>query len=211
MRVEEVSGDTSQANAYAFGLGPSRKVVLWDTLLDGRFSDGAERVVLAHEIGHHSSRHLAKALGWFALFALPGAWMLMRLTRSRGGMGEPAAVPLALFVVAVLQLVAAPAQNAISRRMESEADWKALAVDARPRVGARALRRVRPHLARRPGPAGLAAAPARHPSHARRPRRDGGRLGSVTGAETVGAARRATACQHRIAGPVVGTDRSRPE
>ncbi len=138
MRVEEVSGDTSQANAYAFGIGPSRKVVLWDTLLDGRFSDGAERVVLAHEIGHHSSHHLAKGIGWFALFALPGAWILMRLTRSRGGMGEPAAVPVALLVVAVLQLAAAPAQNAISRRMESEADWKALESTRDP-ASARAL------------------------------------------------------------------------
>lgn len=126
VRVEEVSGETSQANAYAFGLGPSAKVVLWDTLLDGRFSSGAERVVLAHEIAHHSSRHLWKGLAWFALFALPGAWILMRVTRGRGGMGEPAAVPLALLVVAVLQLVAAPAENALSRGMEREADWKAL-------------------------------------------------------------------------------------
>ena len=51
--VEDVSGRTSQANAYAIGLGPTRKIVLWSTLLDGRFSDGAVRVVLAHEIAHH--------------------------------------------------------------------------------------------------------------------------------------------------------------
>ena len=138
IRVEEVSGDTSQANAYAFGLGPSRRIVLWDTLLDGRFSDGEERVVLAHEIAHHSSDHLAKGLAWFALFALPGAWVLMRLTRGRGGMGEPAAVPVALLVVAVLQLAAAPAQNLISRRMEAEADWKALQSTRDP-ASARAL------------------------------------------------------------------------
>lgn len=124
--VEDVSGDTSQANAYAVGLGPSRKIVLWNTLLDGRFTDGAVRVVLAHEIAHHSSDHLWKGIGWFALFALPGAWALMRLTRRRGGMGAPAAVPLALLVVAVLQLALLPAQNWISRRMEAEADWKAL-------------------------------------------------------------------------------------
>ncbi len=84
------------------------------------------RVVLAHEIGHHSSDHIPKALAWFALFALPGAWILMRATRRRGGMGEAAAVPLALLVVAVLQLALAPAQGWISRRMEAEADWKAL-------------------------------------------------------------------------------------
>ena len=124
--VEDVSGETSQANAYAIGLGPTREIVLWSTLLDGRFSDGAVQVVLAHEIAHHSSDHLWKGIGWFALFALPGAWALMRLTRRRGGMGAPAAVPLALLVVTVMQLVLLPAQNWISRRMESEADWKAL-------------------------------------------------------------------------------------
>jgi STE24 endopeptidase len=43
-------------------------------------------------------------------------------------MGEPTSVPLALFVVAVLQLATAPVSSAISRRMEAEADWKALTV-----------------------------------------------------------------------------------
>jgi STE24 endopeptidase len=41
-------------------------------------------------------------------------------------MGEPAAIPLALLVVAIFQFVAAPAQNLVSRGAESEADWKAL-------------------------------------------------------------------------------------
>ena len=41
-------------------------------------------------------------------------------------MGEPAAVPLALLVTAVVQLALAPAQNLVSRRSEGEADWKAL-------------------------------------------------------------------------------------
>ena len=124
--VEDVSGTTNQANAYAVGFGASRKVVLWSTMVDGGFTDAEVRVVLAHEIGHHSSNHIPKGLAWFALFALPGAWVLMRTTRGRGGMGEAAAVPLALLVVAVIQLSLAPAQSWISRGMESEADWKAL-------------------------------------------------------------------------------------
>ena len=61
-----------------------------------------------------------------ALFALPGAFVLMLATRRRGGMGEPAAVPLALLVSAVFSLVVLPAQNLVSRSMEAEADWKAL-------------------------------------------------------------------------------------
>ena len=126
LRIEEVSGDTSQANAYAFGMGPSSTIVLWDTLLDGRFSDGEVNVVLAHELAHHSSDHIPEAVAWFGLFSLPGALVLMLLTRGRGGMGQPAAVPLALLVAAVFQLATAPAQNAISRQAEAEADWKAL-------------------------------------------------------------------------------------
>jgi STE24 endopeptidase len=126
IRVEDVSGTTSQANAYAIGFGASRRVVLWSTMLDGTFSDAEVKVVLAHEIGHHSSHHIPKGLAWFGLFALPGAWVLMRATRRRGGMGEAAAIPLALLVVAAFQLATAPAQAWISRRMEAEADWKAL-------------------------------------------------------------------------------------
>jgi len=124
--VEDVSGTTSQANAYAVGFGASRKIVLWSTMVDGTFTDREVRAVLAHEIGHHSSDHIPKSLAWFGLFALPGAWILMRATRRRGGMGEAAAIPLALLVVAALQLALSPAQSWISRGMESEADWKAL-------------------------------------------------------------------------------------
>jgi STE24 endopeptidase len=126
LRTERVSEDTSQANAFAFGLGPSRRVVLWDTLLDGRFSDREVDVVLAHELGHHSGDHIAKAVAWFGLFALPGALLLMLVTRRLGGMGNPRAVPLALLFTAVWTLVTSPAQNVISRRFEAEADWKAL-------------------------------------------------------------------------------------
>ena len=136
--VEDVSGTTSQANAYAVGFGASRKVVLWSTMVDGSFSDAEVGVVIAHEVGHHSSNHIPKGLAWFALFALPGAWILMRVTRRRGGMGEAAAVPLALLVVAALQLALAPAENWISRRMEAEADWKALQTTRDP-TAARAL------------------------------------------------------------------------
>ena len=47
-------------------------------------------------------------------------------------MGDPEAVPLALFVVAVLQLATLPLANRISSRMEAEADWKALEVTRDP-------------------------------------------------------------------------------
>jgi STE24 endopeptidase len=126
VRVEEVGAATTAPNAEAAGFGVSSRVILWDTLLDGRFEDDEVRVVLAHEIAHHGREHLPKLVGWYALFALPGAWLIAVGTRRRGGMAASRAVPLGLFLFVALQLAAAPLQNAISRRLEAEADWQAL-------------------------------------------------------------------------------------
>jgi STE24 endopeptidase len=124
VRVEEV--DTKDANAYTTGIGPSRKIFLWSSLLDGRFSDGEVEVVLAHEYAHQSRNHLLKGIAWYALFAFPGTYLIALAVRRRGGMREPAAMPLALLVLVGLNLAALPFQNAISRHMEAEADWVAL-------------------------------------------------------------------------------------
>ncbi len=124
--VEEVHDETTRANAYAFGLGPTRRVVLWDTLLDGRFSRGEIRVVLAHEFGHHTREHLAKGLSWFALFTFPGMLVLALLTRRRGGLANAEVVPYALLVLSAIQLASLPLENVLSRRYEAESDWVAL-------------------------------------------------------------------------------------
>ena len=124
--VETVHDVTSLPNAEATGIGPSRRVILWDTLVDGRFSASEVRVVIAHELGHLARDHIWKSVAWYALLAFPGAYLVARGTRRRGGMGEPQAVPPALLVLVVLGLLALPVENAISRHLESEADWIAL-------------------------------------------------------------------------------------
>jgi STE24 endopeptidase len=124
VRVQEVES-WEAPNAAATGLGPTRRVILWDTLVD-RFDRDEVRVVLAHELGHHSRDHLPKGIAWYALFAFPGAFVIARATRRRGGMREPFAVPLALLVLVVLQTLFLPVQNTITRHMEAEADWVAL-------------------------------------------------------------------------------------
>jgi STE24 endopeptidase len=138
VRVQDVSSWTKQANAYTVGFGPSTHVVLWNTLLDGRFSRGQENVVIAHELGHVRSRHIIKALGWSALIVLPTLWLLALLTRRRGGVGDPANLPFAILILAVLAVLTSPIQNAVTRRYESEADWRALNATRDP-ASARAL------------------------------------------------------------------------
>jgi Zn-dependent protease with chaperone function len=138
VRVQTVSDVTSAPNAGAAGIGPSRRVILWDTLLTGPFGRDEIRFVLAHEFAHHSRNHIWKFLGWYALLAIPGVFIVARLTRRRGGVYEARAIPLALFAVVILQLLALPVMNAISRHAEEEADWVALETTRDPE-GARAL------------------------------------------------------------------------
>jgi STE24 endopeptidase len=124
--IENASERTTQANAESVGIGPSARVIIWDTLLNGRYSPGEIRVVAAHEFGHVARRHIWKGLGWYALITIPSFWILARLTGLRGGMGRPEVVPFALLVITVFQLVVTPFENAVSRRYEAEADWRAL-------------------------------------------------------------------------------------
>ncbi len=150
--VQRVSDDTEAANALALGLGPTRRIVLWDTLLE--FPRAEASFVLAHEVAHHSRDHLPKGLGWYALFAVPGAWAIARATRRRGGMRNPLAVPLSLLVLVVLQLAALPVQNVIGRRIEAEADWVALERARNPDAARSAFRRFAVDSLSQPSPPG---------------------------------------------------------
>jgi len=124
--VEDVSSFTNQINAFTVGFGPSRHVVLWNTALDGRLSRRSVDVVIAHELGHVRSGHIKKAIGWSALTVFPVLAIVTWLLRRRGGLADPANVPLAFLALAVIVLLTTPLQNAVSRRYEAEADWRAL-------------------------------------------------------------------------------------
>ena len=138
MIVQDVSRDITAPNAESVGLGPTRRVVLWDTLLDGRFSHSEIRVVIAHELGHIAHGHLLKRVGWLALFLLPASALVALATRRRGGLARPEAVPVALFVFVLVQLVTLPLFTLVSRHEEAEADWSALQATHEPAT-ARAL------------------------------------------------------------------------
>lgn len=125
VEVRDASRRTRALNAEFYGVGPTKRIVIWDTALE-RLSRQELLALVAHELGHVEARHVWKGVGWLALFALPAAYVVARVTRGRGGLGEPAAVPLALLAITVLQVALLPATNAISRRYEREADWLSL-------------------------------------------------------------------------------------
>jgi STE24 endopeptidase len=150
--VEDVHDVTSLPNAESTGLGPSRRVIVWDTMLDGRFSERELDVVLAHEFGHVSRNHIWKDVGWYALLAFPGAFLISRAVRGRGGMAVPESVPLALLVLVVLNLLALPLQNVITRHQEGEADWLALRTTRDPTAARELFRQFVPTTYDEPSP-----------------------------------------------------------
>ncbi len=156
LRVQDVHRFTTAPNAEATGFGATRTVILWDTLLDGRFSDAEVRVVLAHEIGHLAHDDALRRIGWLALFLVPATALVALLTRRRGGMARPEAVPLALFLLVVLQLLATPLFNLVSRHDEAAADWSALVATRDPAAVRSAMRQLATTSLSNPDPPGWA-------------------------------------------------------
>jgi STE24 endopeptidase len=146
---------TTAPNAEATGLGSTKRVILWDTVVRKPFTIREIRPVIAHELGHLKSNHILKSVALFGLFAFPLAFAIALVTRSRGGMYEPGAVPLAILVFVVLSLVITPLQNAFGRRYETEADWVALNATRDP-AAQRAMMRLLAITAKaRPNPPAL--------------------------------------------------------
>ena len=141
VRIEDVQGETTAANAMSTGIGPSARVFIWDTFLDGRYSAREIEVVAAHEFGHIAHRHIWKGLAWSLLLTVPGFWIVERATRRRGGLERPEVVPYALLVLALIGLVVTPFGNAVSRRYEGEADWSALRVTHDPKAAESVFRK----------------------------------------------------------------------
>jgi STE24 endopeptidase len=126
LKVQEISDLTEAPNAFAAGVGPSRRVVLWDTLLEEPFDRDEVRVAIAHEYGHHESNHIWKALAWYGLLSLLVLAVVARVARRWGGLYTPRAVPAALFALVLISVATQPFANLVTRRMEVEADWVAL-------------------------------------------------------------------------------------
>jgi STE24 endopeptidase len=140
VKVLVVHDYTPEENAFATGLGPSRRVYLFDTILVGGLNERQLETVLAHEYGHQARDHLWKEIGWYALFAFPEAFLIAFFARRRGGISRPEAIPVALLVAVVFSLVAIPLENVISRHYEAEADWMSLKTTRSPAAFAAVMR-----------------------------------------------------------------------
>ena len=133
--VADASRRTTKVNAYVSGMGRTRRVVLFDTLLQA--ADPAEvQVVVAHELGHRRDRHVAK----LTVLAMTGAAVAVAVLWAVLGtrIAEPRTLPKALLLLFALELVALPAGAWLSRRFERAADRCSLDLTREPAAFARA-------------------------------------------------------------------------
>ena len=139
--VMDASRRTAKHNAYFTGLGSTKRVVVWDTLL-ADYDRSATLVVLAHELGHWRRRHVQRLLALTAAAMLPGFFVLHWLLGSAGveawarisGAGDPAAAPLALLAVVAMQALWLPVTLWFSRAWERQADLDAVALSEDPQA-----------------------------------------------------------------------------
>jgi Zn-dependent protease with chaperone function len=127
--VADASRRTRKLNAYVSGLGRTRRLVLFDTLL-GEASREEVELVVAHELGHRRAWHVAKAtlLGLLGAAAFVTAfWALLPVPALRSalgvtGAGDPRIVPFVLLLGSLFSLTSSPLSAGLSRHWERQAD-----------------------------------------------------------------------------------------
>ena len=125
----DASRRTTGANAYVGGLGSSKRVVLYDNLIQ-RYTPPEVRSVVAHELGHVKHSDVPRGLLWLAIVA-PAATLLVQLLVERmaprgGGGAGPSALPAAALAITLVSFAVGIPGNVVSRGVEARADAFAL-------------------------------------------------------------------------------------
>lgn len=133
----DASRRTTAVNAYVAGLGQTKRVVLYDTLMDD-FPPAQVRSVVAHELGHQAEHDLPMGLLWVAIVAPAGTLLVQRLTERFGSPrvtsrdAGPGALPALALALGLVTFALTVAGNASSRPVEARADAFALELTGEP-------------------------------------------------------------------------------
>jgi len=165
-RIYEVdkSADTKAVNAYVNGLGSTKRIVLWDTII-AKLDHDELRFIMAHEMGHYVLRHVLILCSLSALSLAGGLWLADRVGKriiarlgNRLGFQDLAdlgAIPLLLLFLTGLSFLLAPLSNLVTRYTEHEADRFALEITRNNRASALAFVKLQQENLSVPRPAFL--------------------------------------------------------
>lgn len=128
----DASRRSRRDNAFVAGFGPTKRVVIFDTMLEHP-AHTVEQVV-AHEIGHYRLNHiftllpatLLSTLVTFGLLQLLLSWQALLDVAGVETLGDPGSFPLFLGLFGALQILTSLPSAFLSRHHEREADLEAL-------------------------------------------------------------------------------------
>jgi STE24 endopeptidase len=143
--VNDAATRSRTFNARVEGIGATRRVVLFDTVIDEGDRDQL-RWTVAHELAHEKDQHIAKGVTGYMLMMVPLALLTAGVVAllTGAGSGRPdmnltlRRTSIAAGVIVVLLALSAPIQNAVSRAYEAEADATALEITGEPLAAIRA-------------------------------------------------------------------------
>jgi STE24 endopeptidase len=126
--VMDASRRTTTANAYFTGLGRTKRIVLYDTLLRN-YPPQEVKAVIAHEMAHWKHGHIIKGilggiLGNFLLWAL--LFLFLKPVWEKTAFYPPYTLALLLLFVLPVSFLSRPLENYVSRQMELQADRTAV-------------------------------------------------------------------------------------
>jgi len=152
-RVFEVakSEDTKSVNAYVTGFMGTKRIVLWDTIIQ-KLDERQLLFVMGHEMGHYVLGHVWRMIVLAAVGICVVLYAAHRLSRgliARFGkrfgfteLGDVASLPLILLIGSLLGLIGSPLLMAYSRMQEHEADRFGLEITRDNWAGASAFVRL---------------------------------------------------------------------
>ena len=152
------SRQSNNFTANAGGIGSTARVAISDVAIRNASLDEV-RAVTGHEIGHYVLKHSWYGLAVFTLLALIFYWLADRLYPrfasifgSNAALSDPRGVPVLVFLVSLLGLLATPLTNSFSRALELQADIYSLRTENRPDALSTALVKTAEYRYPRPGP-----------------------------------------------------------
>ena len=130
----DASRRTTAANAYVTGLGRTKRVVLYDTLMEN-FERDELRLVVAHELAHVHHRDVPNGLLYLAIVAPFGLFAVSRLTSRlapQDGRPGPVVLPALALSLVVMTTTITTISHQLSREVEARADSFALGLTGQP-------------------------------------------------------------------------------
>jgi STE24 endopeptidase len=134
----DASRRSTALNAYVAGIGPTKRVVLYDTLIEDAHG-GELNSVVAHELGHVAHSDIPRGIAFVALVTPLGLLLARELSarlaaRSGAEPGTPAAIPGLFLALALVSFAINVPGNQLSRRVEASADAFALELTRDPQA-----------------------------------------------------------------------------